>query len=93
MPIAWNLVATAMCYSMVISLAALYVQTAADASGRQAMDHSYDVIESYDSLIVHGQSMPLEHRPSPDLHVWNGMLNPRIVSWWALDGTPQGMSQ
>ena len=37
------------------------------------MDHSYDVIESSCSLIVHGQSMPFEHRPS------RGMLNPRIM--------------
>ena len=41
--------------------------------------YSDDVIESSDNLIVHGQLMPFEHRPGPDLHVWNGMLNPRIV--------------
>ena len=68
-----------MCYGTVISLAILYVRIVTDASGRQAMDHSYDVIESSDTLIVHGQLMPFEHRPGPDLHVWNGMLNPRIV--------------
>ena len=79
MPIAGDLVATAMCYGMVISLAISYVRTVTDASGRQAMDHTYDVIESSDNLIVHGHSMPFEHRPGPHLHVWNGMLNPRIV--------------
>ena len=79
MPIAGDLVATAMCYGTVISLAILYVRTVTDASGRQAMDHSYDVIESSNNLIVHGQLMPFEHRPGPDLHVWNGMLNPRVV--------------
>ena len=79
MPIAGDLVATAMYYGTVISLAIVYVHTATDASGRQAMDHTYDVNESSDNLIVHGQLMPFEHRPGPDLHVWNGMLNPRIV--------------
>ena len=47
--------------------------------GRPAMDHSYDVMESSNNLIVHGQLMPFEHCPDLDLHVWNGMLNPRIV--------------
>ena len=79
MPIAGDLVAAAMSYGTVFSLAILYVRTETDASGRQAMDHSYDVIESSNNLIVHGQLMPFEHRPGPDLHVWNGMLNPRVV--------------
>ena len=79
MPIAGDLMATAMCYSTVISFAILYVRTVTDASGRQAIDHSYDVIESSIHLIVHAQLMPFEHRPGPDLHVWNGMLNPRVV--------------
>ena len=76
---AGDLVATAMCYGTVISLAILCVRTVTDASGRQAMDHSYEVIESSNNLIVHGQLMPFEHRPGPDLHVWNGMLNPRVL--------------
>ena len=43
------------------------------------MVHSYDVIESSNNLIVHGQLLPFEHCPGPDLRVWNGMLTPRIV--------------
>ena len=57
MPIAGDLVATAMCYGTVISLAILYVRSVTDTSGRLAMDHSYDVIESSNNLIVHGQLM------------------------------------
>ena len=79
MPIPGESVATAMCYGAVISLAILYVRTVTDASGRQAMDNTYDVVASFGNLIVQGQLMPFEHRPGPDLHVWNGMLIPRIV--------------
>ena len=68
-----------MCYGTVISLAILDVRIVTDASGRQAMDHSYDVIESSHNLIVHGQFMPFEHCSGLDLHVRNSMLNPRVV--------------
>ena len=82
-----GVLATAMCYGTVISLAILrsirtyvaYVRTVTDASGRQAMDNSYDVMESSKNLIIHGLLLPFEHCPGPDLHVPNGMLNPRVV--------------
>ena len=79
MPICGDLVATAMCYGTVMCLTILFVRTVTDASGRQAMDHSYNVIEWSSNLIVHGQLLPFEHRPGPDLHIWNGMFNPWVT--------------